>query len=40
MKEKGYWQFMNIGMPVILIIIFGIIQYFIRKNKYASIPKS
>jgi ABC-2 type transport system permease protein len=40
MKEKGYWQFMNIGMPVILIIIFGVIQYFIRKKKYASTPKS
>jgi ABC-2 type transport system permease protein len=39
MKEKSYWQFMNIGLPVILIIIFGIIQYFIRKRKYSSIGK-
>lgn len=37
MREKGYWQFMNIGMPVILIILFGIVQYFIRKRKYAKI---
>lgn len=36
MREKGYWQFMNIGMPVLIIIVFGIIQYFIRKRKYAT----
>ena len=37
MHERGYWQFMNIGMPVILVILFGVMQYFIRKRKYARV---
>lgn len=33
-KEKSYWQFANVGFPVVLIILFGIIQNIIRKRKY------
>ncbi|MBK7303831.1 MAG: gliding motility-associated ABC transporter substrate-binding protein GldG [Saprospiraceae bacterium] len=33
-KEKGKWQFFNIGLPVILLIIFGLLNQFIRRKKY------
>jgi len=29
------WKFMNVGLPLILIICFGLIQYFWRKKKYS-----
>ena len=34
--EKGFWQFANVGFPIILILIFGLIQHYIRKKKYSS----
>ena len=33
-EEKTKWQFINIGLPVILILIFGFIYQAIRKRKY------
>ena len=33
-KEKNKWQFFNIGLPIILLIIFGLINQFIRGKKY------
>jgi len=35
-KDKQFWQFINLGVPVILIILFGLINAFIRKRKYAT----
>jgi ABC-2 type transport system permease protein len=35
-EEKQYWQFFNLGIPVILIVIFGLLNTFIRKRKYAT----
>lgn len=35
-SEKSYWQFMNIGLPVLTIILFGLVQYILRKRKYAK----
>lgn len=35
-EEKTNWQVMNLALPVIFVIIFGIIKSFIRKKKYAS----
>jgi ABC-2 type transport system permease protein len=29
------WKFTNVGIPLILIIFFGLIQYYIRKKKYS-----
>jgi len=29
------WKFTNVGIPLILIICFGLIQYYIRKKKYS-----
>lgn len=34
-QERGKWQFINIGAPVMLILIFGSVFFFIRKRKYA-----
>lgn len=33
-KERTKWQFINIGVPVIAILIFGSFFFFIRKRKY------
>lgn len=34
-SEKTFWQMVNIGIPLILIGIFGVIYYYIRKRKYS-----
>lgn len=36
MSEKTYWQLFNTLLPVLIVIIFGIINSFIRKYKYAK----
>jgi ABC-2 type transport system permease protein len=33
-KEKLFWQTLNLGLPLLLIIIAGLIYNFIRKKKY------
>ena len=33
--EKTIWQLINIGLPILLIILSGIFQYYFRKRKYA-----
>ena len=35
-EKKTLWQFINIGLPVLLIILAGFIYQQIRKRKYAS----
>ena len=40
MKEKSYWQFINVGIPLILIIVFGIIQALLRKRKYETVKNT
>lgn len=35
-KQKTTWQFINIAMPVIIILLFGFIYQQIRKRKYAA----
>jgi ABC-2 type transport system permease protein len=35
-EEKTNWQSINIAVPLILIIIFGIIKSYLRKRRYAS----
>lgn len=34
-KEKLFWQFINIGLPIILVLIFAVANNFYRKRKYA-----
>jgi ABC-2 type transport system permease protein len=33
--EKTFWQVLNIGLPILLIILTGIFQHYYRKRKYA-----
>lgn len=33
--EKTFWQVLNIGLPLLLVIILGIIRHFYRLQKYA-----
>lgn len=34
--NKTTWQFINIGLPIILIILLGLVYQQIRRNRYAS----
>lgn len=35
-QEKTKWQIVNIGLPLILLILFGLVFNYIRKRKYTS----
>jgi hypothetical protein len=35
-EQKTLWQFINIGLPILLVIIAGFIYQQIRKRKYAA----
>ena len=35
-EQKATWQFINIALPVLIIILFGIIYQRLRKRKYAT----
>ena len=34
--QKTMWQVLNIGLPVVLIVLFGLLFNYLRKRKYAS----
>jgi ABC-2 type transport system permease protein len=34
-KERTFWQFLNIGLPLILLFSFGFIFNYLRKRKYS-----
>lgn len=35
-EDKFFWQFLNVGLPPILLLAFGFIQHYIRKRKYGK----
>jgi len=35
-NQKIFWQTFNIVFPVLLVLIFGFIQHYLRKRKYSS----
>ena len=35
-RERRQWQILNLLLPVLLIIIYGIASHYLRKRKYAS----
>ena len=35
-EQKTIWQFINILLPIVLVILFGFIYQQIRKRKYAA----
>jgi ABC-2 type transport system permease protein len=34
-EEKVMWQTLNLGLPIVLLIVFGIFQHYYRRRKYA-----
>jgi hypothetical protein len=34
-EQKAIWQFLNIGLPILLVLLLGWIYQQIRKRKYA-----
>jgi len=36
-EEKTYWQLLNILAPIILIVLFGALNFWVRRRKYARI---
>lgn len=34
--QQGKWKFINVGVPLLLIIAFGLIQFFVRRKKYSK----
>ena len=35
-SERSFWKFVNIVFPLLFILIFGVIQYVVRKRKYTK----
>ena len=33
-KERRYWQFINLGIPMLMLLVFGIGFHGLRKRKY------
>jgi gliding-associated putative ABC transporter substrate-binding component GldG len=34
-KERTYWQFLNVVLPLVILAIFGLVFNYLRKRKYA-----
>ena len=35
LHERLYWQIINVVIPVCLILLFGLIKFFLRRKKYS-----
>lgn len=38
-EDRVQWQLMNIGLPVVLVLLFGVVYQAVRKRKYQGISK-
>ncbi|BDC99409.1 gliding motility-associated ABC transporter substrate-binding protein GldG [Persicobacter psychrovividus] len=36
LEEQTFWQTLNIALPVLLILLLGVIWYFVRKQRYSK----
>jgi len=34
-QDRWYWQFLNVGLPLILLFVFGFVFNYLRKRKYS-----
>jgi len=34
-EQKSYWQTLNLAFPVVLVVLFGMVKFYLRKRKYA-----
>lgn len=35
-KERGFWRAVNVGLPVLLVVVLGLAYLFVRKRKYSK----
>jgi ABC-2 type transport system permease protein len=35
-EERRFWQFINLVLPVILIVLFGVVRHVSRKRKFTG----
>lgn len=35
-KERARWQFLNIVLPILLVVVYGVIRFYWRKRKYTT----
>ncbi len=35
-EERFFWQVLNIGLPLLLLLLYGVLKFFIRKRKYSN----
>lgn len=35
-QEKSYWQWLNLGLPLALLLVFGLLFHYIRKKRFAQ----
>ena len=34
--EASFWRILNIGLPVVLLLLFGFVYFLLRRRKYAA----
>lgn len=39
LKEKTFWQALNVTVPLLFILVLGLVFYFVRRAKYAVVKK-
>lgn len=35
-EDRTFWQVFNLGFPVVLLVLFGVVKSYVRRKKYAS----
>ncbi len=35
-RERTFWQILNLVLPIVLLVIYGLIRYYLRKRKYTG----
>lgn len=35
-QYRSKWQMVNVGLPLLIIVVFGLLQFYLRKKKFAS----
>ncbi|MEM9300445.1 MAG: gliding motility-associated ABC transporter substrate-binding protein GldG, partial [Bacteroidota bacterium] len=37
-REKLQWQIINLVSPIVLVILYGLVRFYLRKKKYTGYP--
>ncbi|MBB4077807.1 gliding-associated putative ABC transporter substrate-binding component GldG [Lewinella aquimaris] len=35
LQESGYWRFLNLGVPLLVLTVFGLLFHYLRRRRYA-----